>query len=84
MYQAPKRLLIFRETKNPDNQGESVFTAVNTQGLPICGAAPYFGAQSSFGAVTELPLRVLKAFTEIFNTPKYKNWYVKAFVEISI
>lgn len=27
-------------------------------------------------SILELPLRVLRVFTDIFNQPKYKGWYV--------
>lgn len=66
----PRRLLIFQETRNPHNSAELVFQPVNKLGLPLCGDGP------DLPSILELPLRILKACTEIFNQPKFKGWYV--------
>ena len=68
--QPPRRLLIFQETRNPQNTAEIVYLPVNKLGLPICGDGP------ELPSILELPLRILKVFTDIFNQPKYKGWYV--------
>jgi len=65
-----RRLLIFQEARNPSNMSEIVYLPVNKLGLPICGPGP------ELPSILELPLRILRAFTEIFNQPKYKGWYV--------
>jgi hypothetical protein len=65
-----RRLLIFQETRNPQNTAETVYLPVNKLGLPICGDGP------ELPSILELPLRILRVFTEIFNQPKYKGWYV--------
>jgi hypothetical protein len=65
-----RRLLIFHETRNPANAAETVYLPVNKLGLPICGEGP------ELPSMLELPLRVLKVFTDTFNQPKYKGWYV--------
>jgi hypothetical protein len=65
-----RRLLIFQETRNPANAAEPVYLPVNKLGLPICGEGP------ELPSMLELPLRVLRVFTDIFNQPKYKGWYV--------
>jgi hypothetical protein len=65
-----RRLLIFQEARNPANTAEIVYLPVNKLGLPICGPGP------ELPSILELPLRILRAFTEIFNQPKYKGWYV--------
>ncbi|PWY81952.1 hypothetical protein BO70DRAFT_396737 [Aspergillus heteromorphus CBS 117.55] len=67
---ASKRLLIFQETRDPQSPTQNVYLAVNKLGLPICGAGP------ELPSVLELPLRILRAFTEIFNQPKYKGWAI--------
>lgn len=67
---APHRLLIFQETRNPQNPNEHVYLPVNKLGLPISGPGP------ELPSVLELPLRILRAFTEIFNQPKFKGWCV--------
>lgn len=64
----PRRLLIFQEARNPQNPSELVYLPVNKQGLPITGAGP------DLPSILELPLRILKAFTDIFNMPKYSGW----------
>lgn len=69
----PRRLLIFQETRNPQNTAEIVYLPVNKLGLPICGDGP------ELPSILELPLRILKVFTDIFNQPKYKGWYVRFF-----
>ena len=66
----PRRLLIFQETRNPQNPSELVYIPVNKQGLPITGPGP------ELPSILELPLRILRAFTEIFNMPRYSGWYV--------
>lgn len=68
--QPARRLLIFQETRNPQNTAETVYVPVNKLGLPICGEGP------DLPSILELPLRVMKVFTDIFNQPKYKGWYV--------
>ncbi|CAG8168643.1 unnamed protein product [Penicillium salamii] len=65
-----RRLLIFQETRNPANAAEPVYLPVNKLGLPICGEGP------ELPSMLELPLRVLRVFTDIFNQPKYKGWAV--------
>ncbi|KAJ5091857.1 hypothetical protein NUU61_006727 [Penicillium alfredii] len=65
-----RRLLIFQETRNPHNAAELVYLPVNKLGLPICGDGP------ELPSILELPLRILRAFTEIFNQPKYKGWAI--------
>lgn len=65
-----RRLLIFQETRNPQNTSEIVYLPVNKLGLPICGDGP------ELPSILELPLRILRVFTDIFNQPKYKGWYV--------
>lgn len=70
--QPTRRLLIFQETRNPQNTSETVYLPVNKLGLPICGDGP------DLPSILELPLRILKVFTDIFNQPKYKGWYVIA------
>ncbi|CAG8887211.1 unnamed protein product [Penicillium egyptiacum] len=67
---ASRRLLIFRETRDPQNVAEIVYQPVNKLGLPICGDGP------ELPSILELPLRVLMVFTDIFNQPKYKGWAV--------
>ncbi|KAH1470565.1 hypothetical protein KXW28_006794, partial [Aspergillus fumigatus] len=62
-----RRLLIFQEARNPSNMSEIVYLPVNKLGLPICGSGP------ELPSILELPLRILRAFTEIFNQPKYKG-----------
>ena len=64
-----RRLLIFQEARNTASS-ELVYLPVNKLGLPICGPGP------ELPSILELPLRALRAFTEIFNQPKYKGWYV--------
>lgn len=63
-----RRLLIFQEVRNPVNATEIVYQPVNKLGLPICGDGP------ELSSILQLPLRVLKVFTDIFNQPKYKGW----------
>lgn len=65
-----RRLLIFQEARNPQNPSELVYVPVNKLGLPICGPGP------DLPSILELPLRILRAFTEIFNQPKFKGWCV--------
>ncbi|KAJ5951013.1 uncharacterized protein N7479_009426 [Penicillium vulpinum] len=67
---ASRRLLIFQETRNPQNVAETIYLPVNKLGLPICGYGP------ELPSILELPLRVLRVFTDIFNQPKYKGWAV--------
>ncbi|KAJ5275236.1 hypothetical protein N7505_003781 [Penicillium chrysogenum] len=67
---ASRRLLIFQETCNPQNVAEIVYIPVNKLGLPICGDGP------ELPSILQLPLRVLRVFTDIFNQPKYKGWAV--------
>lgn len=67
-----RRLLIFQEARNTASS-ELVYLPVNKLGLPICGPGP------ELPSILELPLRALRAFTEIFNQPKYKGWYVHAY-----
>ena len=68
--QPSRRLLIFQETRNPHNTAELIYLPVNKLGLPICGDGP------ELPSILELPLHILKVFTDIFNQPKYKGWYV--------
>ena len=72
--QPSRRLLIFQEARNPQNTAEIVYVPVNKLGLPISGPGP------ELPSILELPLRILKAFTDIFNQPKYKGWYVSYIV----
>jgi hypothetical protein len=74
--QRPKRLLILQETKS--TALESAYVPINTLGLPIAGPGPYFPDCST--TVSNLPLKVIKSFTEIFNSPRYKNWFVISFL----
>ncbi|KAJ5382945.1 hypothetical protein N7517_000856 [Penicillium concentricum] len=69
-HHASRRLLIFQETRNPQNVAETIYLPVNKLGLPICGDGP------ELPSILELPLRVLRVFTDIFNQPKYKGWAV--------
>lgn len=71
--QPSRRLLIFQETRNPQNSAEMVYLPVNKLGLPVCGDGP------ELPSILELPLRSLRFFTELFNQPKYKGWYVAFF-----
>ncbi|KAH8425885.1 hypothetical protein N8T08_000089 [Aspergillus melleus] len=64
-----RRLLIFQEARNTASS-ELVYLPVNKLGLPICGPGP------ELPSILELPLRALRAFTEIFNQPKYKGWSI--------
>lgn len=73
-----RRLLIFQEGRNPQNPSEQVFLPINKLGLPITGPGP------ELPSILELPLRILKAFTDIFNQPKYKGWYVPLLVPFSV
>lgn len=68
--QPSRRLVIFQETRNPHNTAEIIYLPVNKLGLPICGDGP------ELPSILELPLHILKVFTDIFNQPKYKGWYV--------
>ncbi|KAJ5995579.1 hypothetical protein N7481_002556 [Penicillium waksmanii] len=70
--QPSRRLLIFQEARNPQNTAEIAYLPVNKLGLPICGEGPVLPD------ILELPLRIVKAFTEIFNQPKYKGWSVRS------
>ncbi|BCR86838.1 uncharacterized protein ACHE_30825A [Aspergillus chevalieri] len=65
-----RRLLIFQEARNPQNPSELIYLPVNKLGLPICGPGP------ELPSILELPLRILRAFTEIFNQPKFKGWAI--------
>ncbi|BDD54773.1 hypothetical protein MPDQ_006686 [Monascus purpureus] len=65
-----RRLLVFQETRNPQNMSELVYIPVNRQGLPICGSGP------ELPSILELPLRIVKAFTDIFNHPRYRGWAI--------
>ncbi|KAF9889197.1 hypothetical protein FE257_007510 [Aspergillus nanangensis] len=65
-----RRLLILQETRNPQNMAETIYVPVNKLGLPICGPGP------ELPSILELPLRILRAFTEIFNQPRYKGWAI--------
>ncbi|KAJ5832244.1 hypothetical protein N7474_000555 [Penicillium riverlandense] len=67
-----RRLLVFQETRNPQNTTETVYLPVNKLGLPICGEGP------ELPSILKLPLRILRAFTDIFNQPKYKGWAILA------
>ncbi|KAJ5946501.1 hypothetical protein N7454_003340 [Penicillium verhagenii] len=69
-HQPSRRLLIFQETRNPQNSAEIVYLPVNKLGLPVCGDGP------ELPSILELPLRSLRFFTELFNQPKYKGWAV--------
>ena len=71
-HQPQRRLLVFQETRNPQNNAEIVYLPVNKLGLPICGDGP------ELPSILELPLRILKVFTDMFNQPKYKGWYVSS------
>jgi hypothetical protein len=43
-------------------------------GAPACGLV--FALGPELPSILLLPLRVLRVFTDIFNQPKYKGWYV--------
>ncbi|KAH8693170.1 hypothetical protein BGW36DRAFT_430908 [Talaromyces proteolyticus] len=73
-YQRPKRLLVFQETKS--SALEYAYAPVNAQGLPIAGEAPYFPGCST--TISDLPVKVIRCFTEVFNSPRYKNWAIVA------
>ncbi|KAL1853067.1 hypothetical protein Plec18170_005649 [Paecilomyces lecythidis] len=66
--QPAKRLLIFQETKDVTNKNESIFQPVNAAGLPISGSGP------QMPSMLDLPLRLLKALTELLNHNKFKGW----------
>ncbi|KAL2817823.1 hypothetical protein BJX63DRAFT_429518 [Aspergillus granulosus] len=53
------------------------YTPVNKLGLPIHGPGS-LPEGLGLPSLLSLPLRVLNAFTEIFNAPKYKGWAVVA------
>lgn len=76
--QPSRRLLIFQETRNPHNTAELIYLPVNKLGLPICGDGP------ELPSILELPLHILKVFTDIFNQPKYKGWYVSFTSHLSL
>ncbi|KAJ5279822.1 hypothetical protein N7478_005194 [Penicillium angulare] len=65
-----RRLVIFEETRNPQNPVGIHYEPINKLGLPICGDAP------ELPSILELPLRTLIFFTDLFNLPKYKGWAV--------
>lgn len=71
--QPAKRLLIFQETKDVTNKNESIFQPVNAAGLPISGPGP------QMPSMLDLPLRLLKALTELLNHNKFKGWYAPYF-----
>ena len=73
-----RRLLIFQEARNPQNPAEIVYLPLNKLGLPICGPGP------ELPSILELPLRILRAFTEIFNQPKFKGWCVSRCVALAV
>lgn len=73
-----RRLLIFQEARNPQNPAEIVYLPLNKLGLPICGPGP------ELPSILELPLRILRAFTEIFNQPKFKGWCVFRRVALAV
>ncbi|CEN62219.1 hypothetical protein BJX68DRAFT_228644 [Aspergillus pseudodeflectus] len=59
------------------SQQQYQYTPVNKLGLPIHGPG---SLPDGLGlpSLLSLPLRVLNAFTEIFNAPRYKGWAVVA------
>lgn len=48
---------------------------VNTAGLPISSSVSTSASEKE-DWISALPLRVIRAFTDIFNQPRYKNWFV--------
>lgn len=48
---------------------------VNTAGLPIASSVSTSTSERE-DWISALPLRVIRAFTDIFNQPRYKNWFV--------
>lgn len=65
-----KRLLIFQKTKDPTNTYSTIFKLVNIAGLPISGPIP------PMSSILELPLRLLKALTDLLGLVRFKGWYV--------
>ncbi|KAL2832142.1 hypothetical protein BDW59DRAFT_115867 [Aspergillus cavernicola] len=53
------------------------YTPVNKLGLPVHGPGSLPDGLG-LDSLLKLPLRVLNAFTEIFNAPKYKGWAIVA------
>ncbi|KAL3480229.1 hypothetical protein BJX99DRAFT_220948 [Aspergillus californicus] len=71
-------------TPNPNQQHiqqhlqpQFTYTPVNKLGLPVHGPGSLPDGLG-LGSLLKLPLRVLNAFTEIFNTTKYKGWAIVA------
>ncbi|RWQ93679.1 hypothetical protein C8Q69DRAFT_508907 [Paecilomyces variotii] len=63
-----KRLLIFQKTKDPTNTYGTTFKLVNVSGLPISGPIP------PMSSMLELPLRLLKALTDLLGLVRFKGW----------
>ncbi|KAL4865227.1 hypothetical protein BDV12DRAFT_174960 [Aspergillus spectabilis] len=56
-------------------QFQTQYTPINKLGLPIAGPGS-LPEGLGLGSLLSLPLRVIMAFTEIFNGVKYKGWAV--------
>lgn len=56
-------------------QPQYQYIPINKLGLPVSGPGS-LPEGLGVGSLLSLPLRVITAFTEIFNGPKYKGWYV--------
>ncbi|KAL4874817.1 hypothetical protein BJY04DRAFT_224657 [Aspergillus karnatakaensis] len=59
------------------SQFQTQYTPVNKLGLPISGPGS-LPEGLGVGSLLSLPLRVIMAFTEIFNGVKYKGWSIVA------
>ncbi|KAL3434065.1 hypothetical protein BDV09DRAFT_170611 [Aspergillus tetrazonus] len=53
------------------------YIPINKLGLPVQGPGS-LPEGLGVGSLLNLPLRVISAFTEIFNGPKYKGWAIVA------
>ncbi|KAL4782988.1 hypothetical protein BJX76DRAFT_331208 [Aspergillus varians] len=58
-------------------QAQFQYTPINKLGLPVHGPGSLPDGLG-VGSLLNLPLRVLSAFTEIFNGVKYKGWAIVA------
>ncbi|KAI9368025.1 hypothetical protein BJX61DRAFT_537581 [Aspergillus egyptiacus] len=58
-------------------QPQFTYVPINKLGLPIHGPGS-LPEGLGLGSLLSLPLRVISAFTEIFNSVKYKGWAVVA------
>ncbi|KAL4941321.1 hypothetical protein BDV06DRAFT_194685 [Aspergillus oleicola] len=60
-------------------QPQFTYIPINKLGLPVHGPGS-LPEGLGVGSLLSLPLRVISAFTEIFNGVKYKGWYVNSFL----